>query len=238
MRYTNSPRIINSWKTLLRYTFLIIIVGAYSCKSDQSTNKQDSKNIYLDKREWTFKVYFKDALENVIDTCQLKLTVGKTSISSLLANQEGILYTYSGCNDSKSYKETTGVDESSNGIFLHPPRLGEFAFTEVVPFPRINYPVELQSSSEIELKVAKSAFKMAENKTFKHIIERTTTDTLQYKNTTILCYVVEGRNTNYIEEIGRYKATYWFNQKYGFVRLSYFKPDKSSIDIVLENTNF
>lgn len=213
----------------------IIITTIYSCTNKSET---DDNKIYKDDREWIFDVAFKDAGGIVTDTCSLKLQVGEVSLASLLAEQKGVTFEYHNCAGSESYKETTGVLENEEQVFLHSPRDGAFAFTEVVPFPTIAYPLESKTSSEIELHVAKVPFKPAENKIIKQILERTTTDTITYKGTKLTCYLIEGKNTNYIEEIGQYSGIYWFNEKYGFVRLLYKKPDGSTVDLVLAETNF
>ena len=47
-----------------------------------------------------------------------------------------------------------------------------------------------------------------------------------------------GWNTSHIEELGQYKVTYLFNERFGFVRFLYEKPDGSIVDMRLKQTNF
>jgi hypothetical protein len=168
----------------------------------------------------------------------MKLASGKASVASMLSNQKGVTYTYGNCADRETYSESTGVEETDKNVFLHSPRLGMFAFTEVLPFPSISLPAELVTSAESELHVAKSSFKPAENKTIKQLLERTGTDTLSVGKNKYPCYLLEGKNTNYIAELGQYHCKYWFNEQLGFIRLYYTKPDGSAVDIYLESTNF
>lgn len=63
-------------------------------------------------------------------------------------------------------------------------------------------------------------------------------DTFSFADTTIECVVMEGANTNYLEEIGLYKRQYLFNEYYGFVQLNYYKPTGESEKIILKTTNF
>lgn len=237
MKYTRcKPRLYNLRFLQLTAAF-VIVMGLWNC-GQQNNASGDGNSIYTDGRQWTYKVTFSDSSGTVLSNCTLKLSVGAHSVSSVFAGQKGITYNYSNCDSAQAFEETTGVDESAEGIFLHPPRLGAFAFTEEVPFPRVTYPAEQITSSEVELTVRKSTFKSAENKTFKHSIERTVTDTIVFKDTRVPCYVIEGRNTNYIKEIGQYKCKYWFSQKHGFVRLLYHKPNSSTVDLVLADINF
>ncbi|MEE1897026.1 hypothetical protein V1389_01675 [Flavobacterium rakeshii] len=237
MKFKEFKSLVYRLRFLPLATALAIVTGLSGC-GQKKTTPDEGNAIYSDGKEWTYNVTFSDSSGTALSNCTLKLSVGSSSVASVFTGQKGITYNYTNCDSNQSFEETTGVDESTEGIFLHPPRLGAFAFTEVVPFPRINYPPELITSSEVELTVRKSAFKPAENKTFQHTIERTVTDTLTFKNSKVVCYVVEGRNTNYIKEIGQYKGKYWFSPKYGFVQLLYYKPDGSTVDLLLADTNF
>lgn len=61
------------------------------------------------------------------------------------------------------------------------------------------------------------------------------------KNVTLLgkeyndVWVINGENTNYLDELGKYKATYWFDQNYGFIRMKYEKPNGEIVDIKLKS---
>lgn len=35
------------------------------------------------------------------------------------------------------------------------------------------------------------------------------------------CYVIEGKNLKYTEEFGQFSGRFYFNEKYGFVKLVY-----------------
>lgn len=132
-------------------------------------------------------------------------------------------------------QETTGIIEDETGISIHQPRLGDLYFTAILPMPSVNFPLENKTESEIETKILKSSFREINGKTIKQAKRSLGIDTLLYKGKLINCYVFEAENLNYITEIGKYSVRYWFNEKYGFVKYLYTKPDGTHIDIKLEN---
>ncbi len=122
-------------------------------------------------------------------------------------------------------------------MFIHPPRLGDFAFLQVPPMPGISYPLNSIREKEIELNTLKSEFKPASGKKIKQQLKQNNEkDTLVFKNQNLACVKLTGQN--YTEEIGTYKAEYWFSEVYGFMKMRYLKPDNSVLEIVLTETNF
>lgn len=64
------------------------------------------------------------------------------------------------------------------------------------------------------------------------------TTTIKYQNEALFCYVLKGENLNYIEELGEFKCTYFYNEKYGFVKWIYHPPWGDEVLISLRSTNF
>jgi hypothetical protein len=105
--------------------------------------------------------------------------------------------------------------------------------------PSINYPLNSKLEKEIELNTLKSEYNPAAGKIIKQQLKQNNErDTLTFNNQSIECLKIIGQNMNYNKEIGTYKAEYWFNEVYGFVKMHYIKPDNSILDIVLMETNF
>jgi len=199
--------------------------------------KNKSNNIYLKNREWIFNAKFIDSTGETTDSCLIKMKVSKTHFISFIASQTPIIYTYE--SNSKRYEEKTGVEEDENGVFIHPPRLGKFSFLQIPPMPSITYPLNAIVQKEIELNTLKSEFKPASGKKIKQqLIQNNEKDTLVFKNQKIECIKIIGQNINYTEEIGIYKAEYWFSKIYGFVKMRYLKPNNSVLEITLTETNF
>lgn len=217
------------------YTIIIILILIFT--SGCSNAQKNPDKIYKENREWKFIAKFLNSNGVVTDSCFIKMKVSKPHLVSFLANQTAILYTYE--INFKEYEEKTGVEEDEYGVFIHPPRLGEFSFLQVPPMPSINYPLNSILEKEIELNTLKSEFKPASGKKIKQQLKQDNErDTLIFKDQSIECIKITGQNINYIEEIGTYKAEYWFNEMYGFVKMRYIKPDNSILNIVLIETNF
>jgi hypothetical protein len=219
---------------MARYYIMILAVATlsfYSCNRNYNTG------IYRTGRAWNFEVYFFDAQNRLADSCSLQLTIGKGGLLSFAMNQRELKYTYGKC-CGKELSETTGVDERGNYVFIHPPRSACLSFTEVPPMPEINLPVNMTSVSTGEIKILKSEMNGLAGKTIKQKSRVVKMDTFSFADTTIKCVETEGENTNYTDEIGLYKSAYLFNEYYGFVQLSYYKPTGESVKIILKTVNF
>jgi len=213
--------------TIITYCILLL----YSC------SKSDKTGIYRTGRVWNFSCYFYDAYNNMIDSSSLQLEIGTGSILSYITNQKELKY--SGTCNGRKIKESTGVDEKENMIFIHPPRVGKcFSFTEIPPMPQVELPINMTSVSNIELKVVKAEFEGLNGKTIKQTHRPVRIDTFTFADTTIKCTVITGENTNLIDELGMYKCEFYFNEHYGFVQLNYMKPNGEQVKIVLRKTNF
>ena len=54
----------------------------------------------------------------------------------------------------------------------------------------------------------------------------------------MLCYKSVGKNLNYVEELGQFSVSYFFNEKYGFVKWIYLTPWKETVTISLSKVDF
>lgn len=224
-------------KIMRKFLYFIATIFLPALLSSCSNAQHTSNNIYSKNREWTFNAKFIDNEGATTDSCLIKMKVSKPHFISFIANQTPIIYTYE--INSKKYEEKTGVEEDESGVFIHPPRLGDFSFLQVPPMPGISYPLNSIREKEIELNTLKSEFKPASGKKIKQQLKQNNEkDTLVFKDQDIECVKLTGQNINYTEEIGTYKAEYWFSEVYGFMKMRYLKPDNSVLEIVLIETNF
>ena len=197
-----------------------------------SCNGQTKESIFTKGKKWEYKCIFYSTEEKVIDSFTIDMKV-QSNLTAILSQQIPIIYEYPF--DGKIIKETTGIIEDKAGINIHQPRLGNLYFTAILPMPSVNFPLGSNSESESETKIIKSSFEEINGKTIKQAKRSAGTDTFVYKDEVINCYVYEAENLSEIEELGKYNLRYWFNEKYGFVRYLYTKPDGSAIDIKLQN---
>lgn len=131
--------------------------------------------------------------------------------------------------DSKTgedYITETGIKETSDKLFLHPPRSKEYAILEFCPFPLIHYPLEIGNNWEWELEnIPEIYYRALHNPTKQKISVRN-----KYKITKKISWFYKKAN-KYIEcfkvesigetSIGTTKLTFYFSPQYGFIYLNF-----------------
>jgi len=213
------------------------------------SNAEKLASIYKYGRIWNYDVSITDSLGNVVDTFSLVMTARKSSAMEKMIRPITVCYEYK-MGDSLIEKECTGVVDNERSISLHPPREYVLEFTEVLPFPGASKAMKsntfISYNSESDLHIQKATyFDKGKNETVnlagkmikQHLwVEDTTT--IKYQNEALFCYVLKGENLNYIEELGEFKCTYFYNEKYGFVKWIYHPPWGDEVVISLRSTNF
>src|SRR5690606_12913327 len=116
--------------------------------------------------------------------------------------------------------------------------MGCLSFTHVSPMPSIDLPFDEGAYSETKLKIVKSSYPNLSGKTIKQFRKNMGAESFLIDGKVLKCFVVEGENTSYTEEIGRFKNKFLFNEKYGFVSFTYYNPDNERVEIFLKKTNF
>jgi len=222
------------FKLVKSICYLLILCSFFGCSS------QEKNPIYYKGRTFIYQVKtLKDSTVLRTDKIKLKVTDNLSAKIMFLGKQTGIKWVYETVVDSTSGKpitETTGVIDDSTQVYLHPPRLNFMSFTEIPPFPNIFLPPDTRSTITVTTSVVKGFGKLDGKKlkqTFKVIgKENLTLFDKKYKDV----WVIQGGNTNYIDKIGQYKVTYWFDQNYGFIRMKYEKPNGEIVDLKLKPT--
>lgn len=214
-----------------KITFLISIITLLGC-SESGKNKT-----YYKGREFVFQVdILKDSL--LLKTHEIKLEVTDGLRAKIMTGgQTGIQYTYTDLIDSttnKSLVEITGAIDKNNRVFIHPPRMAYMAFAEILPFPDINRKTEIGVNSEGVLSGIKGHGELdgKEIKQVDTIVAKKDVKLLGKKYNDV--WIIHGENTNYLDELGRFKVIYWFDQNFGFIRMKYIKPNEEIVDLKLK----
>ena len=137
-------------------------------------------------------------------------------------------------------EEYTGLVENERNIWFHPPRTFLFEMLELNPFPYIKFPIKKNRVWRWKLTIGSqwgdARWKEWEGAIVNHYKYRIT-DT----NRTIItvlgsmnCTVVESRAKS---RIGTTQATFYFEEKLGFVKYEYVNIDGSSLTIELVEIN-
>lgn len=212
-------------------------------------NSAKHVSIYKPGRVWNYSVTISDSLGNMVDTFSLIMTSRESSTMEKIIRPITVCYDYK-IGDSLIQNECTGVVDNETSISLHPPREHALEFTEVTPFPSAHKKFKPDSwkwyKSESELHVQKASyFDKAKNQIVdlagkvinQHLWAEDTT-TVSYQDTEVFCYKLKGKNLNYLQELGEFNCTYFYNEKYGFIKWVYFPSWGEKVVISLKSTNF
>lgn len=137
-------------------------------------------------------------------------------------------------------QEYTGLVENERNIWFHPPRTFLFEMLELNPFPYIKFPIKKNRVWRWKLTIGSqwgdARWKEWEGAIVNHYkyritnINRPVTTALGTMN----CTVVESRAKS---RIGTTQATFYFEEKLGFVKYEYVNIDGSSLTIELVEIN-
>ena len=137
-------------------------------------------------------------------------------------------------------EEYTGLVENERNIWFHPPRTFLFEMLELNPFPYIKFPIKKNRVWRWKLTIGSqwgdARWKEWEGAIVNHYkyritnINRPVTTALGTMN----CTVVESRAKS---RIGTTQATFYFEEKLGFVKYEYVNIDGSTLTIELVEIN-
>lgn len=214
---------------------LAILIFLQSC----AFNQNDDNEIYLPGREFQFVVYYSDSTDSLrkVDTLELKVTNDFYPQRSQTAIDW--IHHQANKNDTTIVKETTGVIDSKDSYFIHPPREGDLHILSFAEFPTINTFVFKDSTSKSNSTGKVSMAKTYKGKTITHVETnqkyqgKTTIDIPYQKN-----YRVHHLKATAKSELGTILGNYYFSEKLGFVRLDYELPDQTKISMQLSRIDF
>jgi len=125
----------------------------------------------------------------------------------------------------------------SQKVWIHPPRPSidfyRLRHTELVPFPYVEFPLKIGNNSPWELTL-KEGWKDWEGVEVKGNITVADKVFNENKNVNDSCWVIDAYGNS---RIGKYSATYLFNEKKGFVNFKYY-INKDTIELKLYEINF
>ncbi|MEO0136838.1 MAG: hypothetical protein ABIL86_04820 [candidate division WOR-3 bacterium] len=184
-------------------------------------------SIFHSGREWIYKVYFLNSNGDTTDSQDVVLRVpgggffGQIKINWLYKKQKR--------------KETTGVIEDSKRIWIHPPREGDFEFTELAPYPEIQKPFKDGKKWKSILKIGEGWGEwsgLTINHSYEIITQADITTPMgNFSN----CWQVAAKGES---KMGVFTLNLYFHPEYGFVLMEYRKPSGESVVLELVNVKF
>ncbi len=211
----------------------------------QSCGTAKKASIYKPGRVWEFDVTVQDSSGIVVDSFQLNMKTRNSNVAEKAIRQITVEYEY--LKNGKTFDtETTGIEDNTERIHIHPPRDSYFDVSEVVHFPFITKPIGLGFKSSTEIVIQKASYTNRKTnekidlagKRIKQEIALIDSTAISFKKKELKCYVVEGKNLNHLKELGQFTGKFYFNEKYGFVKFIYTTPWKSTITANLKSVKY
>ncbi|NBR15000.1 MAG: hypothetical protein EBU01_10550, partial [Crocinitomicaceae bacterium] len=202
----------------------------------QSCGTAEKASVYKPGRVWEFDVTVQDSSGIIVDSFQLNMKTRNSNVAEKAIRQITVEYEY--LKNGKTFDtETTGIEDNTQRVHIHPPRDSYFDVSEVVHFPFITKPIGLGFKSSTEIVIQKASYTNRKTnekidlagKRIKQEIALIDSTAISFKKKELKCFVVQGKNLNYLKELGQFTGKFYFNEKYGFVKFIYTTPWKSTI---------
>jgi hypothetical protein len=225
--------------------FFLFATIAFVSYIIQSCSDGGQASVYQPGRIWNYDVTIQDSSSTVVDSFKLNMKTRNSNIAEGVIRQITVEYEY--LRDEEIFDaETTGIEDNSERVHIHPPRNSFFDIAEIVHFPFITKPIGAGFTASTDMNIQKAFYINRKTnakvnlagKKIKQEIALIDSTNISFKNKEIKCYVIEGKNLNYIEEIGQFTGKFYFNEKYGFIQLVYTTPWKSTVTANLKSVNF
>lgn len=115
-------------------------------------------------------------------------------------------------------KDTTGIIENEQQIWMHPFRRNQYFFTEIAPFPQVQFPLEIGRTWSDHLSLGEG-WGDWENTSYSSSFKVVGKDEKNFGFGSLKeCWKIESESSgnNLIN-----KLTYWFNPEHGFIEMNY-----------------
>ena len=197
-----------------RNTLILILISALVLNSCQ----EDSSGVYKKGNTHKYKVNLPDSTINIT---KLELKI-ESSTFLLFQTKINWVLAYSNTDGSSTEaKSTTGIVQTKERLWLHPPRSGPLKKLEGFPFPEINFPLEEGKTWESSISVV-SGFEELNGKVVK---SRYTVKSIGDLWEISAKSEIEGYNKNHT-------AIFIFDMNSGFKSMTFFIDNKLFIEIV------
>ncbi len=244
LRKSNGIQSVIRFLPLIDHYFPFIAIGLLSfCL--QSCGTAEKASVYKPGRVWEFDVTVQDSSGIIVDSFQLNMKTRNSNVAEKAIRQITVEYEY--LKNGKTFDtETTGIEDNTQRVNIHPPRDSYFDVSEVVHFPFITKPIGLGFKSSTEIVIQKASYTNRKTnekidlagKRIKQEIALIDSTAISFKKKELKCFVVQGKNLNYLKELGQFTGKFYFNEKYGFVKFIYTTPWKSTITANLKSVKF
>jgi len=209
-----------------------------------------SREVFKPCREMIYRAIWKDELGKEITNSRVKIVATGKRWELAASNQDLIAMQFEFTEEEKAmalknkmnktldhqWVDITyeGVIENSSEVWMHPIRSNQFSFTEITAFPEVSLPLRKGKkwSSQIFIE---SGWGDWDNQGVNSSFEVISKEDLVLKSGHMNgCWKVEAK-TRF--KLGNSSLTFWFHEKYGFVKQEYKTYTNSTLSFELEEIN-
>jgi len=182
---------------------------------------------------------YEDSINQIYITDTIRLSITDIPWKNQPKKQKTMIWEYRSNIDSGIKSEmysigwtsfdSTGFIENEKKIFIHPPRHNQYSFTEIAPFPQIDYPLELNKKYKKFLFVG-FGFGEWENLKLVNEYEVIKTESLLILGDEYNCWFI---NSTSKSELGESNMDFIFSTEIGFIEMDYRFYDHKRIRLSL-----
>lgn len=231
-----------------KYEYRASIIGEMTPQLDSVLRIEKRRDVFKPCRIYAFDAAFYSATNELISQERILLMATGKRWEHNPEKQDEILVKYEfdkeyidsinlyQLNKSAVYNKwsrtvSTGIRENVEEIWMHPFRSNQYNFTEVAPFPQIKFPLSVGkkwTDNDIKLQEGWGDWSHMKVRSTFEVLSKETIQTNygELEN----CWKVKAVS-NF--DLGRSEVTYWFHEKYGFVKLNYVNYGGQKLHIEL-----
>lgn len=210
---------------LIAFTNLSLAQEYPNLKKDDSKDTDSDNTVFSSGTKLAFKVINHTIPEDTITVKYSVLSIKKKDKTNKQQTEVGITYSYS-----KNLLEQTGIVETNENLWIHPPRNGQFKTLEVYPFPYIKH--NLKSWSD-QLQIGGHWMDSIDNNTRITLnleYSHTGIESIQSPIGNLECSVIKATSKS---ELGQFTLISYYHEMYGFIKLLYESNNKPTFEFLL-----
>lgn len=217
---------------------------------DTAINKiAKTRNIFKPCLKYLYIAYYKDSIGKLLSNDKIVITSSGKRWEYEKHKQDEIIIRYEYTNETEnriskhqiSYPDfgswiaenTTGVIENVEEVWMHPFRGNQYIFTEVAPFPHVEFPLDVGKTWYSNLSIHSGWGSWSDtNGNISYEITGKNRKKFPFHDKEIVYYVIDSK-ANF--PFGISKAKFWFSEKFGFLKMEYSMYNGEYLSILLND---
>ena len=196
-------------------------------------------SIFSEYVDFEYLAIYEDSINQIYIKDTIRLTITDLPWKNQPDKQKTMIWEYKtnidSIDKSKIYSigwmkfDSTGFIENDQKIFIHPPRHNQYTYTEIAPFPQIDYPLELNKKYRRILFIG-SGWGEWDNLKLKNEYEIYKNEAILFFEKKLDCWFI---NSTSHSELGQSSMDFIFSTEIGFIEMNYTFYDKKKITFKL-----